>query len=87
MLQNYSSNHIDMEVGGLGDEMHWRMTFFYGFPVGSEKYKSWRLIETLHGNSSLSWVCLGDFNEILKANGRRLYLVGKKLYCCCIESR
>lgn len=34
----------------------------------SERCKSWRLLQSLCGNVSLPWLCLGDFNEILQAH-------------------
>lgn len=39
-LRSYSSNHIDLEVGGVGDVLHWRLTFFYGFTIEVDCYKS-----------------------------------------------
>lgn len=66
-LHSYSSNHIDLEVGGVGEVFHWKMTFFYGFPVEAERHKSWELLRHLKDTSSLPWCCLGDFNEILQA--------------------
>lgn len=39
-LRSYSSNHIDLEVWGVGDAFHWRLTFFYGFLVEADRYKS-----------------------------------------------
>lgn len=67
-LRSYSQNHIDLEVGGLGDALHWRLTFFYGYPAEADRYKSWQLLENLHANLALLWCCIGDFNEILRAD-------------------
>ena len=39
-LPSYSSNHIDLEVGEIGDAIHWRLTFFYCFPIEADRYKS-----------------------------------------------
>lgn len=52
-------------MGGLGDEFHWRATFFYGFSEERERHKSWALLQQLYLNSSLPWFCAGDFNEVL----------------------
>lgn len=66
-LRLYSLNHIDLKVGGVGEEVHWRLTFFYGHPIEAEHYKSWELLQRLKETSSLPWCCLGDFNEVLQA--------------------
>lgn len=65
-LCSFSSKHIDLEVGGVGEVFHWRLTFFYGYLVEAERYKSWELLQRLKETSSLPWCCLGDFNEILQ---------------------
>lgn len=57
-----------MEVGGIGDVNHWRVTFFYGFPAEADRHKTWRLLKRLSQNSDLPWCCLGDFNEIVYAH-------------------
>ena len=67
-LRSYSQNHVDFDVGVPGDTLYWRFTAFYGFPATCDRYKSWKLLETLVGNESTPWVCIGDFNEILQAN-------------------
>ena len=66
-LRSYSSNHIDFEVGGVGDDYHWRCTFFYGYPAEVDIHKSWSLLQRLRDNSNLPWCCMGDFNEVLRA--------------------
>ena len=43
-LRSFSSNHIDLEVGGLGDDIHWRLTFFYGYLAESDRHKSWSFV-------------------------------------------
>ncbi|KAL8499584.1 hypothetical protein ACS0TY_019534 [Phlomoides rotata] len=61
-LCSFYKNHIDVQIGG-GDA--WRFTSVYGVPEDNKKWKTWRLLETLAGNSSLPWLCVGNFNEIL----------------------
>ena len=49
------------------------MTAFYGFSERSKRKQSWDLLRRLSTGSSLPWVCLGDFNDILSPddkNGR-----------------
>lgn len=67
-LRTYSQNHVDFEVENIGDNLHWRITFFYGFPAEADRHKSWQLLESLNANSSLPWCCIGDFNEVLRAD-------------------
>ncbi|XP_074306100.1 uncharacterized protein LOC141641331 [Silene latifolia] len=46
-------------------EKEWRVTAFYGWPAVSDRHLSWDVLRLLRGQSSLPWVCVGDFNEIL----------------------
>ena len=46
-----------------GDE--WRLTGVYGEPSWDHKDQTWGALRSLHGSSSLPWLALGDFNEIL----------------------
>ncbi|XP_074297258.1 uncharacterized protein LOC141627963 [Silene latifolia] len=55
--------HIDFHV--RGEEGEWRITGFYGWPAMADRYLSWELLRLLARQSTLPWVCLGDFNEIL----------------------
>ncbi|RXH69123.1 hypothetical protein DVH24_031456 [Malus domestica] len=77
-LRTYSQNHIDLEIGGLGDALHWRLTCFYGYPWETERHKSWRLLEQLNENASLPWCYIGDFNETLKADEQGKDLSSKR---------
>ncbi|XP_031120574.1 uncharacterized protein LOC116023707 [Ipomoea triloba] len=63
-LLSFSKNHVDIEVTmtGLGE---WRMTGFYGFPERGRRSASWDLLRTLADRSTLPWVVLGDFNDLL----------------------
>lgn len=64
-LRSYSLNHIDVTIVNplLNDE--WRFTRLCGFYDDTRKYKTWDLLRHLHSQSSLPWLCAGDFNEIL----------------------
>ncbi|XP_074310071.1 uncharacterized protein LOC141644829 [Silene latifolia] len=51
------------------DDMgEWRVTGFYGWPTVLDRHLSWRLLRILSRQSTLPWVILGDFNEVLFAN-------------------
>jgi hypothetical protein len=56
--------HIDVDVVGE-DSFKWRLTGIYGQPRQEMRKETWRLMRTLHHQSNLPWMCVGDFNEIL----------------------
>ncbi|KAL0459962.1 UNVERIFIED_CONTAM: putative mitochondrial protein [Sesamum latifolium] len=43
----------------------WHFFGFYGEPDSSKRTDFWRLVRRLHSQSDRSWLCAGDFNEIL----------------------
>lgn len=59
---NVSQYFIDVTVGA-GEE--WRMTGIYGEPRWEHKDQTWNALRQLKNASSLPWLVLGDFNEIL----------------------
>ena len=63
-LIKYATNFVDIEIrrAGMG---HWRMTGYYGYPESARRWESWDLIRYLATISSLPWICLGDFNDLL----------------------
>ena len=61
----FSSHHIDAFIGVSNGSNMWRFTRFYGSPEVSQREKSWDKLRHLKNLSSLSWLCAGDFNEIL----------------------
>ena len=67
-LRSYSQNHIYFDVGVPSDSDYWCFTIFYGFLAMADRYKSWRLLQTLSSSKSKSWVCIEDFNETLQAS-------------------
>ncbi|KAK2655928.1 hypothetical protein Ddye_008980 [Dipteronia dyeriana] len=64
VLLSYSVGHIDVSIHGT-NRCNWRFTGFYGHPEQAQRVNSWTLLRRLAGLSGLSWVCLGDFNEIM----------------------
>jgi hypothetical protein len=46
----------------------WCLTGFYGEAQRELRHRSWECLKTLNGQSSLSWLCVGDFNEVLCTN-------------------
>ncbi|XWS23326.1 hypothetical protein CRYUN_Cryun28dG0003100 [Craigia yunnanensis] len=62
---SFSNHHMDMEVeSGLGTDKR-RITRIYGEPEAQNRKESWALMRRLAINNQLSWLILGDFNEIL----------------------
>jgi len=51
---------------GEGNNLHWKLTCFYGHPVVSSRADSWALLHHLKSFSPDPWVCVGDFNEIVE---------------------
>ena len=72
-VNSMSKYHIDATINEE-DGLLWRFTGIYGEPRSEEKEKTWRLLRILRDRSNLSWLCCGDFNEILfnceKAGGQ-----------------
>lgn len=64
VIQSYSLSHIDALVDGSSTNA-WRLTSFYGAPETHRRGESWNLLQSLNNQSSLSWLCFGDFNEIV----------------------
>ena len=51
----------------MGDrvEDNWCFTGFYGQSLTHRRHESWALLKQLYQQLDLSWICIGDFNEIL----------------------
>ena len=49
----------------------WRLSGFYGRPEDHRKHETWSYLGHLHSRDSLSWVCIGDFNEILSLDEKQ----------------
>ncbi|XP_019180182.1 PREDICTED: uncharacterized protein LOC109175373 [Ipomoea nil] len=69
-LISYSKNHVDVEVT-LDNHPPWRMTCYYGFPKRSMRRESWELLKRLSMQSTLPWVVIGDFNDLLFQSEKR----------------
>lgn len=53
----------------------WKFTSFYGDLDTASREKTWNLLRDLSQRQSLPWVCMGDFNEILKLEEKQGWLV------------
>jgi exonuclease III len=61
----YSQYHIDVIVLSSSVEP-WRLTCVYGEAQVSERHKTWDLLKYLRTLYPHPWVCIGDFNEVLR---------------------
>ena len=43
----------------------WRLTYVYGEAQTGERFKTWDILKHIKSLSSLPWLCIGDFNEVL----------------------
>ncbi|KAL9444311.1 hypothetical protein AB3S75_017490 [Citrus x aurantiifolia] len=66
-INSYSRHHIDFLVQNAQGKS-WRGIGIYEHPQANQKKHTWTLLRRLAGLSSLSWLCFGDFNEILSLN-------------------
>ena len=58
--------YIDAVVNPEVDDA-WRFTGFYENPVTANWEHSWALLKHLSLKMDLPWICVGDFNEIVRA--------------------
>ena len=63
-MQTYSPHRIDAQVL-TPSSPPWRLTGIYGHLEKQMKLKTWKLLRNLNTRSSLPWMCIGDYNEIL----------------------
>ncbi|KAI5324876.1 hypothetical protein L3X38_033949 [Prunus dulcis] len=77
---------------GLGYKF--RFTGFYGNPDSSQRKHSWDLLHRLASVSSLPWICMGNFNEIISnvekvgGNPRPQWQMDdfkEAIYDCCLK--
>ncbi|KAM1128830.1 hypothetical protein ACFX13_039436 [Malus domestica] len=57
-----------MECRLGGSEVRWHLMGFYGHLVTVNRHLYWSLLADLGQRSSLPWICLGDFNEVLSVD-------------------
>ena len=57
----YSDYHLDVSVEEAGLE-EWRLTCVYGEAQTHLRHQTWTVLKNISTLSSLSWLCMGDFN-------------------------
>ena len=60
----FSANQISAWVTE-SDGFRWLLTGFYGWPETKDRFKSWLLLSHISSFVDGSWMCIGDFNEML----------------------
>jgi hypothetical protein len=61
----YSDYHVDVAVREPGVEP-WRMSVFYGEAQTHLRHQTWDTLKNISNLSDLPWLCIGDFNEVLR---------------------
>jgi hypothetical protein len=81
-IQNYSCRHINAHIIVGRDGVEWKFSGFYGYLDAAKRKESWALLRHLATLAPISWLCIGDFNEIVnlseiqrKANRARREMV------------
>lgn len=64
-VRHISRMYIDAEVKEA-DGFVWRLTGFYGESATEKVVLSWKALRTLNAMRHHSWLCVGDFNEVLE---------------------
>ncbi|XP_042958050.1 uncharacterized protein LOC122293561 [Carya illinoinensis] len=62
---SYTRWHVSAMVKEEINDRRWHFTGFYGHPETAKRKSSWQLLEMLKPQSSVAWLCAGDFNEVL----------------------
>jgi hypothetical protein len=70
-IYNYSRYHIQALVKDNDGNDIWKFTGFYGNPSRDKRGESWSLLKFLKFCPSLSWCCIGDFNEIVEQGEKK----------------
>lgn len=65
-FQKFSNYHIHTIIKEDGKDP-WHMSFIYGEPNMSLRYRTWDLMKQIRSDTDLPWVCMGDLIiEILR---------------------
>lgn len=64
-VQTYSPTQIDALVEERTEIGWWHLTGFYGDPNTAKRPNLWVLLKHLRGMSTLPWLVISDFNEII----------------------
>ncbi|XP_075654904.1 uncharacterized protein LOC142625081 [Castanea sativa] len=65
-IKGYSKWYIDAEVVCSIVQRCWRFTGFYGQLDTSKREETWQILEAFGRHNTLPWLCISDYNEILR---------------------
>jgi hypothetical protein len=65
-IQNYTRRHINAVIKHSDSTQPWRFTGFYSHPNLAKRHESWALFSHLRSFGPEPWLCIGDFNEVVK---------------------
>lgn len=69
-VQTFSQTHIDAVVDGGVGVGKWHLTGLYSNLDTRKRSESWSKLKHLKGTSTLSWLTIGDFNELTSLSER-----------------
>ena len=64
LLFSYSQHFTGVEIT-MANEVKWQLTGYYTKPNHNRMHELWACLRTLAGRSSLPWLSIGNFNNIL----------------------
>lgn len=70
-VTSYSQNHIDASVVLDAGSPKWCFTGIYSFPEWQRRQESSNMLRTLIGLSTLPWIVMGDFNDLLNQSEKQ----------------
>ncbi|KAK8568825.1 hypothetical protein V6N12_007365 [Hibiscus sabdariffa] len=70
-LCSFFERHIDFMIDEDSDGKVWKCTGFYGAREEQHREESWNFLRTLAATVQVSWLVVGDFNEIMFADEKR----------------
>ena len=79
MVLNYMGPNFIDGIVMEGQNAGWRLTGSYGEPSWDKRHLSWQYIRDLHNPSSLPWLVVGDFNEIVLCVEKEGAMIGQVL--------
>ncbi|CAL1370231.1 unnamed protein product [Linum trigynum] len=84
ITMDMSLHFVDIAV--TEEEGRWRFTGLYGWPNGSDKWRTWALLSSLSQQWDGPWLCGGDFNQVRSVEGvlrtRWIWKILKVAYGC-----
>ena len=66
-VEGFSKNYIDA-ITNKNKENEWWFIGFYGKLKTQKRFESWDLLRSLDRTFQISWLCAGDFNELIRSD-------------------